>query len=227
MMPEVRLCLGSGPQGWMTGASCPSECLRPASLHLAPMVAVVSQSDALRNAALRLSSGVPQEMKVSLPACTLTPNGQKARYGVSYVRNICAQAGFGLTETSPDEDVLATDCDVVFEEGHVRVQVKCTSTLKIGGRRASWPLKEYWIRKWAKSKLPVYFVLVIVPSEHGQWLHHRPSGTLHRTAAFWARIRPDDLSTKIAIPKEQRLSAETLVTWHSDLLEAFTPAVSS
>ena len=51
---------------------------------------------------------------------TLSTNGQRARYGVSYLRNICAQAGVGLNETPADEDVLAVDCDVVFPEGSVQ-----------------------------------------------------------------------------------------------------------
>lgn len=77
---------------------------------------------------------------------TLTPTGQRARYGVSYVRNICAQAGIGLIETSPDEDVLATDCEVEFKEASVRVQVKCTSGLTIGGKTKSYSLKPEWLR---------------------------------------------------------------------------------
>src|SRR3954447_7261777 len=96
----------------------------------------------------------PQVAPLSVPTCTLSPNGQRARYGVSYVRNICAQAGFGLNETSPDEDVLATDCDVVFMEANVRVQVKCTSGLTLGGKTKSWQLKSAWLRKWEQSLLP-------------------------------------------------------------------------
>jgi len=40
---------------------------------------------------------------------TLTPDRRKARYGVAYVRSICAQAGVNLQEMSRDEDVLAVD----------------------------------------------------------------------------------------------------------------------
>jgi hypothetical protein len=160
---------------------------------------------------------------LSVPACTLDANGRKARYGVSYVRNVCAQAGYGLTETSADEDVLATDCEVQFKEVSVRVQVKCTSSMKIGGRRASWPLDEQWIRKWDECLVPVYFVLVIVPNDAATWLDHLADGTLHRTAAFWRRVRTDELGTRIAIPKNQRLSAATLPEWHSDLVHLFTP----
>lgn len=57
----------------------------------------------------------------------LSVSARKARYGVAYLRSVCAQAGVGLSETSADEDVLAIDCDVKFAEGVVGVQVKCTS----------------------------------------------------------------------------------------------------
>lgn len=161
-----------------------------------------------------------------VPSRTLSPNGRKARYGVSYVRNICAQAGFGLNETSPDEDVLATDCDVLFAEGNVRVQVKCTSGLALGGKTKSWRLKPTWLRKWEQSQLPVYFVLVVVPKDEPTWLEHPADGTVHRTAAFWQRIRAEELDGSISIPKAQRLTAATLNGWHSDLLAVFRPGGS-
>jgi hypothetical protein len=164
---------------------------------------------------------------LSVPTCTLSSNAQRARYGVSYVRNVCAQAGFGLNETSPDEDVLATDCDVVFMEANVRVQVKCTSRLTLGGKTKSCQLKPGWLRRWEQSVVPVYFVLVVVPPSEPTWLDHRADGTMHRTAAFWQRVRTEQLDKAISIPKIQRLTAETLSIWHRDLLAAFSPVVTS
>lgn len=154
---------------------------------------------------------------------TLTPNGQRARYGMSYVRNICAQAGVGLTETSPDEDVLATDCEVEFKEASVRVQVKCTSGLTIGGKTKSYTLKPEWLRKWDESLVPIYFVIVVVPRREATWLDHQADGTYHRTAAFWQRV-PRSGAKSIYIPKTQRLTTDTLPIWRAELLAAFTPA---
>jgi hypothetical protein len=164
---------------------------------------------------------------LSAPSCTLSPNGQRARYGVSYVRNVCAQAGFGLNETSPDEDVLATDCDILFAEGNVRVQVKCTSGSSLGGKTKSWRLKPEWLRKWDQCHLPVYFILVVVPSKEPSWLEHRADGTLHRTAGFWQRVRTEQLGKSISIPRTQRLTASTLPSWHRDLLAVFQPGGST
>lgn len=155
---------------------------------------------------------------------TLSPNGQRARYGVSYVRNICAQAGVGLTETSPDEGVLATDCTVDFKEGPVRVQVKCTSGLTIGGKTKSYTLKPEWLRKWDESLVPVYFVIVVVPKQEKTWLAHQADGTFHRTAAFWQRVPQASTVKSISIPKAQRLTTGTMPIWHSELRAAFSPA---
>lgn len=168
-------------------------------------------------------TGAQPTVTLSQALRTLDPNGQKARYGLSYLRAICAQAGVGMDENSPDEDVLATDCTIKFREGYVCVQVKCTSTLKVKGRSASWPLDEGWVRKWEDCLLPVYFVLVIVPDDSGAWLDHRPGDTVHRAAAFWCRIRPDQLGSRINVPKSQRLTAATLERWHADLIDVFTP----
>ena len=151
----------------------------------------------------------------------MSPNGQKARYGVSYLRNICAQAGFGMVETSPDEDVLAVDCEVQFEEAPVRVQVKCTSGLTIGGRTKSSPLKEEWIGKWSRSCLPVYLVIVVVPEDVSTWLEHPDEGTMHRTAAFWKRVDGESELPSVTIPASQRLTAATLTTWHQDLIAGY------
>jgi hypothetical protein len=140
---------------------------------------------------------------------------------VSYVRAVCAQAGVGFQETSPDEDVLAVDGDVKFREASVGVQVKCTSTLKIGGRTASWPLEPGWVRKWAEARLPVYFILVIVEKDISKWIDHRGAGTLLRAAAFWKRITPAELSSSISIPKAQRFTADTLPIWRTELLSCF------
>ena len=160
--------------------------------------------------------------QLSDPIAILSANGSKARYGVSYVRSICAQAGVGMTETSPDEDVLAVDCDVKFVESSVGVQVKCTSQFTITGRQSSWKIEPSWRDSWAKSKVPIYFVLVIVAGEAPDWLEHRQKATLHHTAAFWCRV--DKLSSdakSVTVPKSQRLTVATMETWHADLSACF------
>src|ERR1700693_3373291 len=105
------------------------------------------------------------------PVGTLSPNGSKARFGVAYVRAVCSQAGFGFTETSPDEDILAVDGQVDFAMCPARVQIKCTGRFRLpGGKTASWQAEESWWGHWHESRIPVYFVLVVVdPDDQLAW----------------------------------------------------------
>jgi hypothetical protein len=156
---------------------------------------------------------------------TLSPNGAKARFGVAYLRSVCSQAGVGFTETSIDEDVLAIDGKVEFEIAEARVQVKCTGKFRInGGETASWPADPGWWRKWHVSKVPVYFVLLIVdPDDQHSWLNHQFDGTLHRAAAFWVRVDHMAEGASITVPKRQRLTADTLREWAADVDACFDP----
>lgn len=161
--------------------------------------------------------------KVSEGAGRLDANRRKSRYGVAYLRSICSQAGMPMQENSPDEDVLAVDCDVKFAEAPVLVQLKCTSKLKLTGQTASVALKPDWCTKWAAQKVPVYLVLVVVPKNVGEWLTHQEGGTFHATAAYWVRVYGNE-GASVKVPKDQRLSAETFEQWHRELRACFGEA---
>lgn len=154
---------------------------------------------------------------------TLDANRAKSRFGVAYVRAVCSQAGVGFQETSPDEDVLAVDGNVEFDVAPARVQVKCTGQFRLkGGSTATWPIDESWRQRWRRSGLPVYFVLVIVdPDDQVSWLQHQDEATLHRAAAFWARVDTLPDGQNIIVPKAQRLTADTLRLWAEDVEASF------
>lgn len=154
---------------------------------------------------------------------TLDANRAKSRFGVAYVRAVCSQAGVGFDETGPDEDVLAVDGKIVFEIADARVQVKCTGQFRIkGGSTATWPVDESWRKRWKRSGVPVYFILVIVdPDDQALWLHHHDEATLHRAAAFWVRVDTLPDGQNIVVPKTQRLTAETLRLWAREVEASF------
>jgi hypothetical protein len=156
---------------------------------------------------------------------TLSPKGSKARFGAAYLRAVCSHAGVGFTETTIDEDVLAIDGTVDFAVSPARVQIKCTGQFRIsGGPTASWQAEENWWGKWHQSKIPVYFVLVVVdPDDQRTWLQHQDDGTLNRAAAFWVRVDRLPDRSRIAVPKSQRFTAETLETWAAEVGACFTP----
>lgn len=154
---------------------------------------------------------------------TLGANGAKARFGVAYLRSICSQAGVGFTETSIDEDVLAIDGKIEFAVADARIQVKCTGKFKInGGQTATWPADSHWWSKWHGCKVPVYFVMLVLdPDDQPRWVQHVPEGTLHRAAAFWVRVDQMSESSGIVVPKNQRLTADTLHEWAADVDACF------
>lgn len=181
---------------------------------------VINRAPAKAAAARKAPVKVVAAPKLSAGPGTFGDNGRKARYGVSYLRSVCSQAGVGVTETGVDEDVLAIDCVLMFAEGQVVVQVKCTSGKTIGGKTAAVSLKPEWCEKWAKQKGPVYLLLVIVPANIEDWLTHHPKGTAHASAAFWVRVHGDE-GTSVTVPKAQRLTSATFDTWNADMLAAY------
>ncbi|GAA3549985.1 hypothetical protein GCM10022222_36920 [Amycolatopsis ultiminotia] len=90
----------------------------------------------------------------------------------------------------------------------MRGQVKCTGQFRIkGGATATWQVEEAWRRRWERSGLPVYFVLVFVdPDDPVSWLHHDATATLHRAAAFWVRVDTLPGTGCVAFDAEHRKS---------------------
>lgn len=153
-------------------------------------------------------------------------NTRQARYGVVYLRSIAAQAGIGLQETSPGEDVLAIDALLNFKEGDLRVQVKTSRCHDMDPAlpEIRYPAKQQWIARWAENYAPCYFVVVVVPADSGAWLDHHKGGThMAGTAGYWTRIDVAALRQQptVVVPKAQRLGADTMTVWHRDLVEAY------
>jgi len=99
--------------------------------------------------------------------------------------------------------------------------VKCTEKFVIRGRSASLPLEESCVGSWTRSLVPVYLVLVILEANRQSWIGHQDAGTLLRAAAFWVRVDQLADPTSIRVPKEQRLTIDTVGLWHRELCEAF------
>lgn len=152
----------------------------------------------------------------------LSDDLRKARFGVGYVQALSAHAGLGFVETGSDQDVLAVDCTIGFPEATVQVQVKCTSTLKLHGRSASWHIKPTWNKLWNVSKGPVYLVIVMVPKDFDAWIDHSLNGTnLSKTAAFWVRVDNQSISGSVNVPKSQRLTVDSFPIWRQDMLSVY------
>lgn len=166
-------------------------------------------------------------MEALLPHQQLDLTARKGRFGVVYMRAIAGQAGCGFSETSPGEDTLAIDHTLDFPEGAVRVQVKTTAAAAIDdtAEHLSFSAQDAWIDKWARVRVPLYFVIVVVPKVSDAWLSHDEAGTqLAGTAAFWVRLNASQFesSKTIKVPRSQRVTLATIPAWHQDLCALFT-----
>lgn len=79
------------------------------------------------------------------------------------------------------------------------------------------------VEKWAAYlQGPQYFLIVQVDPKPDAWIDHsKSSRTVHKTAAFWARIPTGGGYSHIDVPEANRFTAATLATWHNDVKEFF------
>ena len=167
-----------------------------------------------------IATSISVPSRLSVPAGShFTDNGRKGRYGVAYLRSLAAHAGVGLQETSPDEDIDAVDVTLKFGRASAEVQIKCTSKFKVGVGAATLQLEPDWVEKWTDSLVPVYVVLVKVPSVVGDWIDGKPSSTVHRTVAFGQRFDPAVHATSIRFTRTDRITAETLYDWRDEVYD--------
>src|SRR4051812_2064570 len=110
---------------------------------------------------------------------TLDPNRAIGRYGVAYVRKVCAHAHIGFDETSPDEDVLALDGQINFSATPVRVQIKTTTQWSLTSARGELllPIQADWARKWRAQINPTFLIAVLLAKDIDSWSAYESSET--------------------------------------------------
>ena len=147
---------------------------------------------------------------------------RKSRYSLSYLYAICAQAGLSAQETRQDEDIEAIDAWVNLVGAPVPVQCKCTSSPEETRAGYRVDFEDGWITSWKEQQLPVFIVLVVVPTGHNLWIDHTlDTVTLHRTAAFWGQFDPTSEAKSITLKRSDRSTAESFESWQKRLDEVF------
>ncbi|BBZ19022.1 DUF4365 domain-containing protein [Mycolicibacterium gadium] len=149
-------------------------------------------------------------------------DGAKSRYSQAYLSAVCSQSGHTLQEGRQDEDCWAVDTTVDLTAAPVLVQLKCTSSPK-GKRKGDYriPLKAHWVDSWSTKMVPVYVMLVVVPTLQDEWIEQAGEQTVHRTHAYWERFDPKRHKKAIVLPRSQRFQASTLKTWEMQLNDVF------
>ena len=80
-----------------------------------------------------------------------------------------------------------------FPEAPVRVQVKCTSQWSISGSQLTYPVEAGWVRKWDAIKVPLYFVVVIVPKDVDHWVRQKIAALSMRQPRTGSALRLAEL----------------------------------
>jgi len=143
---------------------------------------------------------------------------RQERYGISYLTDVCAEAGVGVLETRSGEDHYAIDAYVHLSRGMASVQVKCTTKqfTQTSPRHITWPVEPAWWGKWCQDSAPTFVLLVQVPRGHAAWIDYTGQDrTLHFTAAYWVEV-DKSLSTtpsSLSLPRNQRFTKDTLTVW--------------
>jgi hypothetical protein len=145
----------------------------------------------------------------------------QSRYGVAFVRTLCAQAGFGFTETSLDEDTLAVDCTLEAPAQGIRVQVRSTTqAFTKKDRSLAFGVADHWRAAWEQNANDLYFVVVRLSSPaQDDWISHPLGHTHHDAIGYWARIQPTAIPPTVRVYEAARLTHFTLASWEHDVLK--------
>lgn len=159
--------------------------------------------------------------------CTMPDaSSRQSRYGVAYLSHVCAQYGVPMTENRADEDFNAVDVTLQFSTGDIRVQVKCmTADFTVRDPHVRVPITTAWAEKWRVNQNPVFLVVVKVPGDPAEWVDYDTDHeTLHRTAAYWARIDclPSPAPSGVNVQFSNMLTPETVRDWNQMLYSGYT-----
>lgn len=155
----------------------------------------------------------------ALEPTKLTPNSAKSLFSQGYLAMISSVAGAPVMMTGQDQDINAIDAQIDFLEGPIRVQLKCTSSLTATDEGLRFRLKKEWVRKWDRSKLPVYLLIVVLGSD-SDWLKYEDAATVANAKAFWARVDKLPLdTTSILISPGDTVDNNTISTWFTESAE--------
>lgn len=146
------------------------------------------------------------------------------RFGVTYVRKVCAQAHVGFSENDPDEDVLAVDGAIALAPALTRVQVKTSTHYSLRANQGTISLKitPAWREKWRVNLHPAYLILVLLERNIGNWFRYGNTDTLAGAYALWTRI--DNLpasATHVYLNRTQRFTAQTVRDWSDYLYSGY------
>jgi hypothetical protein len=155
----------------------------------------------------------------------VTPNQQREELSKAYVAAVAARCGFKLGTWSQDDDCLDVTIGAAGILGggtlagpKLDIQLKASSDPRhVLPEHISWSLRrEHYDLLRGRACSPRILVVLVLPEEEGEWMHHTADSLILRRCAYWESLRgrgpidgPQE-STTVHVPKTNVFSPSTL-----------------
>jgi hypothetical protein len=155
----------------------------------------------------------------------VTPKQQREELSKAYVAAVAARCGFKLGVWSQDDDCLDVTVGAAGVLGggtwagpKLDLQLKASNDPShVHPEHISWSLSRahYDILR-GKACSPRILVVLVLPAEEDDWMHHSAESLILRRCAYWESLRGHDPiegtqdSTTVHIPKTNVFSPSTL-----------------
>ena len=159
----------------------------------------------------------------------LSPNDIEAELSYAYLHAVAAKAGVGCKVGSRHDDNSGIDAELTgwgpfpgggyLEEVDLKIQLKATiKSPGTGGEHCSYSLQgiqRYDDLRNEALGTPRILVVLFLPNDPDQWLHHAEDALTLRRCAYWVSLRgaePSDNKTAqtVYLPRTQRFDPDGL-----------------
>jgi Domain of unknown function (DUF4365) len=154
----------------------------------------------------------------------VTENEQKQQLSAAYVHAVAARAGYTCQVKTVDEDSIDVligaggyvDDQAVVRSPRLEVQLKATSSPKLGTKHLTFPLKrKNYDDLRTPSLIPSLLVVLVLPKNRAEWIETSEECMISRRCAYWASLvgMSESLNTRsisICLPRSQQFNVEQL-----------------
>jgi hypothetical protein len=154
----------------------------------------------------------------------VTENEQKQQLSVAYVHAVAAHAGYTCQVEIVDDDSVdvvigATGYvhhQAVLRSPRLAVQLKATSTLRLGAKHLTFPLKRKNYQDLrVRSLIPRILLVLVLPENPREWIETTEECMISRRCTYWLSLlgmpeRGNASSVSVRLPRSQRFDVEQL-----------------
>jgi hypothetical protein len=148
---------------------------------------------------------------------------QKAEFSKAFVHAVATVAGYKVQSCDVDDDSIDIELVGTRQQGtvsrapHLGVQLKTTETDDGLGATLAFqlPIKNYNDLRATDVHVPRILVVLTVPPDLTEWLHHTPEETAIRRVAYWLSLRglpevDNDTARTVQVQRDRRFTVNAL-----------------